>query len=88
MVLGGHLDSISNAGSGETMRAPGADDDASGIASMTEALRAMIASGYKPRRTIKMMGYAAEEVGLRGSAAMTARASSPTSTPLPLQLPT
>ena len=67
IVLGGHLDSINGAGTGETTRAPGADDDASGIASMTEALRAMIASGYKPRRTIKMIGYAAEEVGLRGS---------------------
>ncbi len=67
IVLGGHLDSINGSGTGETTRAPGADDDASGIASMTEALRAMIASGYKPRRTIKMMGYAAEEVGLRGS---------------------
>ena len=67
VVLGGHLDSISGSATGETTRAPGADDDASGIASMTEALRAMIASGYKPRRTIKMIGYAAEEVGLRGS---------------------
>ena len=70
IVLGGHLDSINGSGTGETTRAPGADDDASGIASMTEALRAMIAAGYKPRRTIKMMGYAAEEVGLRGSAAI------------------
>ena len=67
VVLGGHLDSINGSGTGETTRAPGADDDASGIASMTEALRAMIANGYKPRRTIKMIGYAAEEVGLRGS---------------------
>jgi bacterial leucyl aminopeptidase len=70
VVIGGHLDSINSSGTGETTRAPGADDDASGIASMTEALRAMIASGYKPRRTIKMMGYAAEEVGLRGSQAI------------------
>lgn len=70
VVIGGHLDSISNSGSGETMKAPGSDDDASGIASMTEALRAMIATGYKPRRTIKFMAYAAEEVGLRGSAAI------------------
>lgn len=70
IVLGGHLDSINGGGTGETTRAPGADDDASGIASMTEALRAMIAAGYKPRRTIKMIGYAAEEVGLRGSAAI------------------
>lgn len=67
VVLGGHLDSINIAGSGETTRAPGNDDDASGIGSMTEALRAMIASGYRPRRTIKFMAYAAEEVGLRGS---------------------
>jgi leucyl aminopeptidase len=70
VVLGGHLDSTSGSSPGETTRAPGADDDASGIASMTEALRAMIASGYKPRRTIKMIGYAAEEVGLRGSQAI------------------
>lgn len=69
IVLGGHLDStIGN--TGETSRAPGADDDASGIASMTEVLRSMIANGYKPRRTIKMIGYAAEEVGLRGSQAI------------------
>ncbi|MES2319622.1 MAG: M20/M25/M40 family metallo-hydrolase [Pseudomonadota bacterium] len=70
VVLGGHLDSVSGSSAGETTRAPGADDDASGIASMTEALRAMIASGYKPRRTIKMIGYAAEEAGLRGSQAI------------------
>jgi leucyl aminopeptidase len=70
VVLGGHLDSTAGSGTGETTRAPGSDDDASGIASMTEALRALIASGYKPRRTIKMIGYAAEEVGLRGSQAI------------------
>ncbi|WP_338848017.1 M20/M25/M40 family metallo-hydrolase [Massilia sp. W12] len=67
VVLGAHLDSISMNGTSETTRAPGADDDASGIASMTEVLRAMIANKYKPRRTIKMIAYAAEEVGLRGS---------------------
>ncbi|GJI95215.1 aminopeptidase [Duganella caerulea] len=67
VVLGGHLDTINQAGTGETTKAPGADDDASGIASLTEVLRVMIASGYKPRRTIKLIGYAAEEVGLRGS---------------------
>jgi leucyl aminopeptidase len=70
IVLGGHLDSINQSNTGETGRAPGADDDASGIASLTEAFRAMVASGYKPRRTIKFMGYAAEEVGLRGSQAI------------------
>ena len=72
LVLGGHMDSILSGGTNETSRAPGADDDASGIASLTEALRVMLASGYKPRRTIQFMAYAAEEVGLRGSAAIAA----------------
>lgn len=67
VVLGGHLDSINGQGTSESTRAPGADDDASGIASLSEALRVIVAGGYKPRRTIKLMGYAAEEVGLRGS---------------------
>ena len=67
IVIGAHLDSILSFRMGETSRAPGADDDASGVASMTEALRAFIASGYRPRRTIHVIGYAAEEVGLRGS---------------------
>ncbi|TDR40752.1 pre-peptidase [Tahibacter aquaticus] len=70
VVLGGHLDSISNSGSGETMNAPGADDDASGIATLTEVIRIAMASGWKPQRTVKFMGYAAEEVGLRGSNAI------------------
>ena len=68
VVLGGHQDSINTAGTTETTRAPGADDDASGIASLTEAIRVMLASNYQPRRTIKFIAYAAEEVGLKGSA--------------------
>lgn len=67
VVVGAHLDSILGFGMQETARAPGADDDASGIASMTEALRAVIESDYRPRRTIYLVAYAAEEVGLRGS---------------------
>ncbi|UPT75176.1 MAG: M28 family metallopeptidase [Elusimicrobiota bacterium] len=67
VVLGGHLDSIAGWGSGSTARAPGADDNASGIATITEALRVLAESGVRPRRTIQFIGYAAEEVGLRGS---------------------
>lgn len=68
VVLGGHLDSIGRAGGGaETARAPGADDNASGIAVLTEVARILGESGLRPRRTISVMGYAAEEVGLRGS---------------------
>lgn len=67
IVIGAHLDSILSFRMSETARAPGADDDASGVASMTEALRALIAGAYRPRRTIHAIAYAAEEVGLRGS---------------------
>lgn len=67
VILGGHLDSIAGFWGRETAKAPGADDNASGIAVLTEALRVLVESGYKPERTIQFIGYAAEEVGLRGS---------------------
>jgi leucyl aminopeptidase len=72
VVLGGHLDSIRSGGTSPSTSAPGADDNASGIASLSEALRVLMSSGHKPERTIKFMGYAAEEVGLRGSQAIAA----------------
>lgn len=65
VVLGAHLDSISlGRGAGD---APGADDDASGIATLTEVARALLANGFRPARTVQFIAYAAEEVGLRGS---------------------
>lgn len=67
VVLGGHLDSISGFWGGEGARAPGADDNASGIAVLTEAIRLLAKAGWKPKKTVRFMGYAAEEVGLRGS---------------------
>ena len=63
VVIGGHLDSINQSGSA----APGADDDASGIASLSEVLRVLLAMDYHPQRTVKFMAYAGEEVGLLGS---------------------
>lgn len=66
VVLGGHLDSINGWG-GADKRAPGADDNASGIATITESLRALAQARFKPRRTVQFMAYSAEEVGLRGS---------------------
>ncbi len=72
VVLGGHLDSINQWGGNEA-RAPGADDNASGIATLTEAIRVLADAGFKPRRTVQFMGYAAEEVGLRGSADIAAQ---------------
>lgn len=71
VVLGAHLDSINDSGGGNPeMAAPGADDDASGIGTLTETLRVALASGWKPQRTVKFMAYAAEEAGLRGSNAI------------------
>jgi len=62
IIVGGHMDSISN-----TAAAPGADDDASGIATITEMIRVLLNINYKPARTVEFMAYAAEEIGLVGS---------------------
>lgn len=64
VVLGGHLDSI-NSGWGSL--APGADDNASGSASLLEALRVLLQQ-VQPERTIEFFWYAGEESGLLGSA--------------------
>lgn len=65
VIVGGHLDSTSNQGNVDN--APGADDDASGIATITEATRVLFEVGFIPKRTIEVMAYAAEEIGLVGS---------------------
>ncbi|HEY8279304.1 MAG TPA: M20/M25/M40 family metallo-hydrolase [Bdellovibrionota bacterium] len=61
VVIGGHLDSISRMGN-----APGADDNASGSASILEALRVFLSKG-PAERTIEFFWYAGEESGLLGS---------------------
>lgn len=69
VIIGGHLDS------GDVWMnvkfpgvAPGADDNASGIATLTETLRILLANNFRPLKTVQIMGYAAEEIGLYGSA--------------------
>ncbi len=64
VILGGHMDSTAG---GNNSNAPGADDNASGIATITEAARVLFSMNFKPKRTVEFMGFAAEEVGLRGS---------------------
>lgn len=66
VVVGGHADSIAGFFGGGG-KAPGADDNASGISTITEVIRILMNNNFKPKRTIKFMGYAAEEVGLLGS---------------------
>lgn len=71
LVLGAHLDSINWQDRGGLPlgqgRAPGADDDASGVAGLTEVLRVLVAHGFQPQRSIRLMAYTGEENGLYGS---------------------
>jgi bacterial leucyl aminopeptidase len=67
IVVGGHADSISGWFGRAEAKAPGADDNASGMATITEIIRVLMNSNYRPEKTIVFMGYAAEEVGLLGS---------------------
>jgi leucyl aminopeptidase len=67
IVLGGHQDSINGYMGGSTARAPGSDDNASGISTITEVIRVLVDNSYQPQKTLKFMAYAAEEVGLLGS---------------------
>ena len=66
VILGGHGDSTAG-WFGAFNRAPGADDNASGISVLTETLRILIANNYQPSRTLKFISYAGEEGGLLGS---------------------
>ncbi len=72
-ILGAHHDSVCYDSSSSTpwqcslTSAPGADDNASGVAAALEVARVMKANGYHPSYTIKFVTFAAEEVGLRGA---------------------
>jgi hypothetical protein len=59
VMLGGHLDSWHSSG--------GATDNAAGCAVAMEAARILMASGLKPRRTIRVALWSGEEQGLNGS---------------------
>lgn len=61
VMLGGHLDSWHSA--------TGATDNAAGCAVAMEAARILIASGLKPRRTVRVALWSGEEQGLNGSRA-------------------
>ncbi|XP_021953333.1 leucine aminopeptidase 1 [Folsomia candida] len=68
VIIGAHQDSVNTFGA--LLAAPGADDNASGSVVVLETLRVLVEGGYIPKRTIEFHWYAAEEVGLRGSAAI------------------
>ncbi len=59
VMIGGHLDSWHSS--------TGATDNAAGCSVAMEAVRILIASGLKPRRTIRVGLWSGEEQGLNGS---------------------
>jgi carboxypeptidase Q len=61
VMLGGHLDSWH--------AATGATDNAIGCAIMMEAARILVATGARPRRTVRVALWSGEEQGLLGSQA-------------------
>lgn len=65
VIIGGHIDSTAWPSNDN---APGADDNASGIASLNEMVRVLLEKDFVPNRTIEVMAFAAEEIGLVGSA--------------------
>jgi carboxypeptidase Q len=63
IVVGGHLDSWD--------LADGATDDGCGVATTLGAAKAILLSGFKPKRTIRFVLFTGEEEGLLGSLAYT-----------------
>jgi len=66
VIIGGHLDSISE---NPRVHAPGADDNGSGAAGVIALARLLKDSGLQPAATIKFVLFMGEEQGLLGSKA-------------------
>lgn len=72
VVVGAHYDHLGLGGSGSLASEPGAihngaDDNASGVATLLESAR-ILARGPRPQRSVVFIAFAAEEMGLLGSA--------------------
>ena len=70
IILGAHLDSINDKDLKDTGIAPGIDDNVSGISVLTEVLHSIVFNEYHPAKTIRIIAFAAEEIGLLGSRKM------------------
>lgn len=67
-ILGAHYDSIIYPFESTVFTdAPGADDNASGVAAALEVARIMKTFDYQPKYTLKFVAFGAEELGLKGS---------------------
>ena len=65
-VMGGHYDNILSTGDPFSV-VPGANDNASGIATALEVARVLKKNNFVPESTIKFIAFGAEELGLHGS---------------------
>jgi len=65
VVVGGHFD---HTGAHMGLLFPGADDNASGSATVMQAAKALAAAGRKPKRSVVFALFGGEELGLQGSA--------------------
>ena len=65
VIVGAHYDSRNGDWLDGEIRAPGANDNASGVAALLEITRGL-AAGERPM-TVKLVAFAAEEVGAQGS---------------------
>eukprot|EP00128_Syssomonas_multiformis_P013983 Colp12_sorted_trinity150504_noHs@2888 len=73
VIIGAHEDSINRENytvDVSTGRAPGANDDASGVAALLEMFRVFLDQGFRPQRSVEFHLYSAEEEGLYGSKAV------------------
>ncbi len=68
LLVGGHVDTINMQADIATGRAPGANDDASGVALTLELARLM--AKHQWNQTIKFVAFSGEEQGLVGSTAL------------------
>jgi hypothetical protein len=66
IVVGAHYDNIVATGDPFTL-APGANDNASGVAAVMEIARVLRKNKFQPEHTIRFTAFAAEELGLHGS---------------------
>lgn len=72
ILIGGHLDSLNLQVDPVTGRAPGANDDASGVAVTLEVARVLATRKWE--NTFVFVAFSGEEQGLNGSRALAARA--------------
>ena len=67
IIIGGHHDSINSSDGNSMVDAPGADDNASGVACALEIARLIKKHNFKPKTSLRFVTFAMEEFGLYGA---------------------